>query len=252
MPMTPKLSYSEKLKRFRKEKQDEYARVIISAPVKVPLYQALRFPGVVMIMGDIRSGKTALAHEIARVIHQKKNLPAVLHMPQAPDTVRKKIQKLLPPWMTAVTSRTQWPKGSVVIYDEAAQSAHARRTQSGQAVELDDLLAISGQRQQLILFISHHSRKLDLNVCTAVHRIIWKKPTYAHQLWERNEMTDFTSKAFDFFKTITGETTRKKVSLVLDFDNFRFMQCTNNLPPWWNDDLSCLFRDVQRMGRGVL
>ncbi|MBA7550281.1 hypothetical protein ES705_42791 [subsurface metagenome] len=114
------------------------------------------------------------------------------------------------------------------------------------------MLAISGQRQQLILFISHHSRKLDLNICTAVHRIIWKKPTYAHQLWERDEMTDFTSKAFDFFNKIKGEVTRKKASLVLDFDNFRFMQCTNSLPPWWSDDLSCLFQDVQRIGKGVI
>ncbi len=93
--MTPKLSYSEKLKRFRKGKQEEYARVILSDPQRVPLYQALRYPGVIIIMGDIRSGKTGLAHEIARILHQKKRLPAVVHMPQAPDNIRKKIQKSL-------------------------------------------------------------------------------------------------------------------------------------------------------------
>ncbi|GAH95102.1 unnamed protein product, partial [marine sediment metagenome] len=118
----------------------------------------------------------------------------------------------------------------------------SRRSQSGDAVELDDLLAISGQRQQLILFISHHSRKLDLNICTAVHRIIWKRPTYAHRLWEREEMSDFTTKAFDFFKGIKGVLIQKKTSLVLDLDNFRFLQTTNNLPPWWSDEISCLFQ----------
>ena len=249
--MTPKVSFTEKLKRWRKDKQEDYARVIISAPVKVPLYQAMRFPGVTIIMGDIRSGKTALAHDIARQMHDRKKVPTVVHMPRTPEVIRKKIQKQIPPWMQVVTTRSQWPKNSVVIYDEAAQSAHARRTQSGEAIELDDLLAISGQRQQLILFISHHSRKLDLNVCTAVHRIIWKRPTYAHQLWERDELTDFTSKAFDFFKGIKGDIARKKAGLVLDFDNFRFLQITNGLPPWWSDDLSCLFQDVQKIVKGV-
>jgi hypothetical protein len=250
--MTPKMSWGDKLKRYRKDKAENYAKAIITPPTKVPLYQVLRFPGVVIIMGDIRSGKTGLAHEITHQLHTKRGLPAIIHMPKVPLDIRNRIQKQVPPWMTVVDNRSKWPKDVVVIYDEAAQSAHARRGQSGDAVELDDLLAISGQRRQLILFISHHSRKLDVNVCTAVHRIIWKRPTYAHQLWERDEMSDFTAKAFDFFKGIRGEIAQKKASLVLDFDNFRFLQTTNNLPPWWNDDLSCLFQDVQVKQREVM
>ena len=249
--MTPTLSWSERLKRYRKEKADNYARTILSPPNKVGIYQAMRFPGVAVIMGDIRSGKTGLAHEIARQMHDRRGVPAVVHMPHTPETIRRRIQKQLPAWMQVVSTRAQWPKGAVVIYDEAAQSAHARRTQSGEAIELDDLLAISGQRQQFILFISHFSRKLDLNVCTAVHRIIWKRPTYAHQLWERDELTDFTSKAFDFFKGVKRDIAQKKAGLVLDFDNFRFLQITNSLPPWWSDDLSCLFQDVQKRTKGV-
>jgi len=114
---------------------------------------------------------------------------------------------------------------------------------------LDDLLAIAGQREQLILFISHYSRKLDLNVCTAVHRIIWKRPTYAHQLWERDEMADFTSKAYDFFKKITGQVAQKKACLVLDMENFGFCQCNNKLPPWWTDRLSRIFKEVQTQNK---
>jgi len=250
--MTPKLSWSEKLKRHRKDKAEDYARSILEPPVKVPLYTALRFPGVTMIMGDIRSGKTGLAHEIANQMHARRGLPAVIHMPKAPVEIRRKVQRMVPDWMTVVDSRTAWPKDVVVIYDEAAQSAHSRRSQSGDAVELDDLLAISGQRRQLILFISHHSRKLDINVCTAVHRIIWKRPTYAHQMWERDELSDFTAKAFDFFRGIRGDIAQKKASLVLDFDSFRFLQTTNTLAPWWNDDLSCLFQDVQRVKKEVM
>ena len=242
--MTPKLSWAEKLKRYRKDKAEDYAKTILSAPGKVNLYSAMRLPGVAIIMGDIRSGKTGLAHTIAYEYHKRRHLPAILHLPHLNDIQRKKVQKLVPPWMKVAAKRSQWPQRAVVIYDEAAQSAHARRSQSGDAMELDDLLSIAGQREQLILFISHYSRKLDLNVCTGVHRIIWKRPTFAHQLWEREEMADFTGRAYDFFRQIKGELAQKKAVLILDMDNFAFHQCTNKLPPWWSDELSCIFRDM--------
>jgi hypothetical protein len=250
--MTPKqVSWTEKLKRYRKDKAEEYAKTVLQPPPKSTLYQVLPFPGLILIMGDRRWGKTGLAHEIANQMNKHRGLPAVVHMPNVvPDNIRRRIQRLLPKWMKVVTNRNEWPKKSVVIYDEAAQTAHARRSQSGDAIELDDLIGISGQREQLIIFIAHHSRKLDLNVITEVNRIIWKKPTYAHQLFERDEVADFSMRAYDFFAGIKGTIPRKKAALVLDFDNFSFKQTNNKLPPWWCDDLSCLFQDVQRV-RGV-
>jgi len=242
---TKKQDQSNKLKKYRQQKAEEYARAILSTPQKANLYSLIPYPGVVMIMGDIRTGKTGLAHEIADEMHRRRNLLAILHMPRIDDKLRRAIQRIVPRWMTVTAKRSQWKDRAIVIYDEAAQSAHARRSQSGDAVELDDLLAIAGQREQLILFISHYSRKLDLNVCTAVHRIIWKRPTYAHQLWERDEMADFTSKAYDFFKGIKGEIAQKKACLVLDMEDFGFFQCTNKLPSWWTDRLSRIFKEIQ-------
>lgn len=243
--MTPKNGQANKLKKYRQQKADEYAKVILSPPRKASLYSIIPYPGVVMVMGDIRTGKTAVAHEIASEMHSRRNLPAILHMPRMDEKQRKSLQRIIPRWMKVTTKRSQWKDKAVVIYDEAAQSAHARRSQSGDAMELDDLLAIAGQREQLIVFISHYSRKLDLNVCTAVHRIIWKRPTYAHQLWERDEMADFTTKAYDFFKGIKGKVAQQKACLVLDMENFAFLQCNNKLPPWWTDRLSRIFKEMQ-------
>ncbi len=247
-----KTSWTEKLKTYRKNKAEEYAKTVLQVPPKAPLYRLLPFPGLILIMGDRRGGKTALAHEIAHQVNGRRNLPAVVHMPRiVPDNIRRRIHRLLPKWMKVVTNRNEWPKNSVVIYDEAAQTAHARRSQSGDAVELDDLIGISGQRNQLIIFIAHHSRKLDLNVVTEVNRIIWKKPTYAHQLFERDEVSDFSMRAYDFFAAIKGDVARKKAALVLDFDDFGFYQTKNKLAPWWCEDLSRLFQDVQRI-KGVM
>ena len=234
-----------KLKKWREKKAEDYARAIMSVPGNRNLYSTIPYPGVVMIMGDIRTGKTGCAHEISYLMHQKRDLPAILHVPRANEKLRKTVQHLVPKWMKVTNNRKNWKDGAVVIYDEAAQSAHSRRAQSGDAIELDDLLAMAGQRQQLIIFISHYSRKLDLNVCTAIHSIIWKQPTYAHQLWERDEMADFTGKAYDWFKAIKGERARQKACLVLNMKDFGFSQCNNALPPWWSDRLSRIFKEIQ-------
>lgn len=240
---------TNKLKKLREKKSEEYAKAILSIPQKTSLYSAIPYPGVVMIMGDIRTGKTGCAHDISYLMHARRNLPAMLHIPRADEKLRKSIQRLVPDWMRVTTKRTDWKDGSVVIYDEAAQSAHSRRAQSAEAIELDDLLAIAGQREQLIIFISHYSRKLDLNVCTAVHRIIWKRPTYAHQLWERDEMADFTGKAYDHFRGIKGDVAKKRACLILNMEDFGFLQCNNSLPKWWTDRLSRIFKEIQLNGR---
>lgn len=106
--MAPKESQANKLKRYRAQKSEEYARIILSTPRKVSLYSVIPYPGVVMIMGDIRTGKTALAHEIAGEMHHKRNLPAILHMPRMDEKQRKSLQRVTPSWMKVTTKRSQW------------------------------------------------------------------------------------------------------------------------------------------------
>lgn len=247
-----KSPWSTRLKKWRRDKQEEYAKAILSPPVSTTLYSVMPYPGIALVMGARREGKTGVAHEIAHQYHSRRKLPAVLHLPFAPDNVRKRIQKLIPPWMKVVTHLSEWPKNCVVICDEAAQSGHARRTQSGQAVQLDNLVGVSGQRNQMIIFVSHHSRKLDLNIVHEVDLILWKRPTYAHQMFEREELSDFTMRAYDFFQSIKGLKARKQATLAMDFHQLRFLKFNNKLPPWWSDELSRLFQNIQAGGKGVL
>ncbi len=247
--MTPKKKdWTAELKKLRNGKAENYAKTILTDPAKTTMTRALPFPGVELIMGHRRRGKSGLAHRIAEEYHKRKKVGAVLHLPAyVPIAMRKDVQKLLPNWMKVVTSTDEWPINTVVIYDEAAQSAHARRSQSGNAVKLDNLVSISGQRNQLILAVSHHSRKVDLNLVHEVDGIIWKQPTMAHAMFERDEMTDFTYKAYTFFNSIKGEVARKKANLMIDLNKFEFLTFTNTLPGWWSDKLSKLFQDIEQM-----
>lgn len=256
-----KKTFFDQLREWRKSKEEQYAKAVMGKPVKGTILKSIAFPGVVLILGRRRFGKTGTAHAIACEMHKSRKLPAIVHLPPAtPMEIKKRIEKLVPPWMKVTTKKEEWPKRSVVIYDEAAQTAHARRTQSGAAVELDNLIGVSGQREQLLIFICHHTKKLDPNVVREVNRIIWKQPTYAYQLFERDELTDFTMKAFDFFADLrkgrpyndTVNRLLKRTNLVLDFDDFRFLSFENKLPSYWTDDLSNLFEDISKVGHKVL
>ncbi len=240
-----RLSNVEKLKRWRAAHDESYAKVIMDPPIPSTLLRSVPFPGLVLIMGAKGMGKSALAHDIAFQLHNRRHLPSVMHLPTAPQKIITDVKRLLPDWYTVVSSTAKWPNHCVVIWDETSQGAHARRTQSNDAIELDNLMGISRQREQLIIFISHHSRKLDPNVIRDVDRIAWKSPTYAHWIFERNEFSDFVLKAIDFFKTIPSPNKAKRTTLMMDFHNFTFSEFRNDLPPYWTERLSHLFEEIR-------
>lgn len=240
-----KLSYSEKLKRWRAKHEEEYARVIMEPPLQTTLMRAIPHPGLVLIMGAKGKGKSALAHGIAHEFNKRKGLPAVMHLPTMPEDLRKDVKKLLPPWYTITLETKKWLNSSIVIWDETSQGAHARRTQSKESLNLDNLMGISRQRNQTIVFIAHHSRKIDPNIIRDVDRIIWKSPTYAHYMFERSELSDFVLKAIDFFDAMPSEMKQKRTSLMMDFHKMVFSEFANKVPPYWSENLSHLFEEIR-------
>ena len=253
-----KKTFLDQLRAWRKDKEEEYARTIMEPPEKSTILKLFTLPAIALILGSRRGGKTASAHKIGETIHNHYGVRVMVHLPPSTSKeIRVRIQKSLPEYMKVTTNKDEWEKNSVVIYDEAAQTAHARRTQSGDAVELDNLIGVSGQRNQFLIFICHHTKKLDPNIVREVNFIVWKRPTYAYQLFERDELSDFTMKAFDYFaalrkgRKLTDTIRRmlKRSNLVLDFNDFRFFTFENSLPAYWTDDLSNLFEDINKVGR---
>lgn len=241
-PMTPKQLWSQKLKKWQKDREEALAKSLMSPPEKTTILRSIPFPGVVVIMGARGKGKTGLAYEIMSQLHSRKHLAgAILY----PELLPRSKRKVLPPWVSVVSSIMALPKSAVCIIDEAAQVAHARRSQSTMAVRLDNLVSISRHRRQLILFISHHSRKLDINLIHDSDRLLWKEPTEAHALFERDELQMFTGKALDFFAGIKGEKARLKATYIMDLHHMKFYSLNNSLPGWWCDTLSNGFQDFR-------
>ena len=246
--MAPKRSWNDRLKRWEDARRERIAIALLSPPEHTTIMQAIPYPGVVLIMGARRKGKSGVAHKIMHVFHQRRHLNGAIYLPPTFLHLKRKLERLVPDWIQVVTSISRLPSNSVVLIDEAAQAAHARRTQSKTSVTLDNLIGISGQRSQLILFVSHHSRKLDPNVVHECDRVLWKPPTYAHALFERDEIHRFTFKALDFFEGLKSDKARLKATLVMDFHHLRFSTFNNELAPWWSEELSHLFEEF---GEGI-
>jgi hypothetical protein len=178
--------------------------------------------------------------------HEKKGIPGAICYPQNPAILKK----LLPAWVKVVTSIKDLPSDYTCVVDEASQIAHARRTSSQGALDTDALSSLSEQKSQLILFITHHSRKFDLNDIQATDLIIWKCPTLADTIFERDELQIYVLRAWEFFQKLDGRSPpnsqftydQLKSTYVMNFRRMEFYTFQNRLPKWWSHELSTVFK----------
>ena len=252
MHLSPKRkAWAEKLRRWEKGQTEEFAKVFLGPPQKITLLKAIPKVGVVVIMGDIRKGKSGLGYEIMDMVHQRRGMGGAVFLPMIAEdkTMQRRVKKLLPSWAEVVTERDKLPKHACILVDEAAEVAHVRRTQSEDSVDLDNFVGIAGQREQVIIFISHHARKLDPNLIHASTLLLWKQPTHAHVMFERDEMQRFTRRAVEVFSELTPKQALK-TTYMMDLHKLRFCTFTNGLPDWWTQELSCIFQDIQGVKNG--
>ena len=234
--MSPK--WMEKEKKWILKHKEKLSRAFMEKPRQIHLRQAIPDKGVIIIMGDRRKGKTGLACQIMDLKHRTANLPGAVCYPEK----LVKLRNLLPSWVTVVTSLKDLPAKSVCLVDEASQVAHARRTQTQDALDLESLVALSEQKDQLILFITHHSRKFDINDVHGSNLIVWKKPSYADTIWEREELQKFVLRAREIFDQEKSVSKQLRLCYAMNLRDFNFYTFTNGLPDWWSHDLSTVFK----------
>ena len=211
---------------------------------KFKFRDAFPSPGVVVVMGKRGSGKTGLAMWVMEEYHKSKGLGGAVF--KAPAAMRK----LLPEWVETPNRIRGIPEDSVVIIDEAQQVANARRSSSNDNLDLAQLVALSRQRNQLIILISHHSRKLDMVDVMDASRIIWKQPSAGQVMFERSELKPFCQRAITKFEEQKGNL--RRMAYVMDFETLKFGFTPAKLPTFWNDGLSTGMAGLDRVGGGTL
>jgi hypothetical protein len=237
----------KKLADWRTKHKEKLAKALLSEPTQTTIGRLIKPTGVVLIMGDRRSGKSVTAFSIMEYFHDKKGIKGAVCYPQ----MNKKLRRLLPKWVMVVTRVKDLPSNCTCIIDEASQVAHARRTSSTAALDMEALVALSEQKGQLILFISHHSRKFDIADVHGSNLIIWKQPTLADTMWERDELQTYVLRAWEFFQKLypvkwnPTKPIPKKVlqaCFVMNLRRMEFYTFRNGLPKFWSVGLSTVFK----------
>lgn len=144
-------------------------------------------------------------------------------------------RKVVPKWVEHRDDIEKLPERAIVLLDEAALRFSARRSQSDGNVLMAGLVALSGQRDQIIIFIAHTARLLDVEQIFDSDLIIYKLPSAAHVSFERKETAQYTR---DARQALLKQRDPRKWAYLIDFHNERQALLKNGLPSFWSNELS--------------
>jgi hypothetical protein len=212
------------------------ARVAVDNQIK-SWKSAIPYKGVVIILGFRGQGKSALAWYImeqCRTFKGKVRPVYVLGMPKAK-------RRYAPKWVKHVDSFKNIPKHAVILVDEAALRFPARRSQSDENIAVAGLNALSRQRDQLIIFVAHTARLLELEAIMDCNVIIYRKPSAAYLKFERRETMEWTTTAR---AQILSKGNPLHWAYVIDLEDDRRGLLRCRLPNFWSEDLSKAWADL--------
>ncbi len=188
-------------------------------------------PSIVIILGKRGSGKSALGYKLLEYLRYTAT-PYVVALPQ-------EARKLLPDWIGMAASLEDVPPKAVVLVDEAYISYHARSSMAAEAKAMSQLVNLSRQREQTLIFVSQEARQVDKNIASSANVVISKDLGILQLEFDRRELSKIATEARQTFATITGD--KRKWGYVYSPDSNFMGLVENSLPTFWTPKLSHIF-----------
>jgi hypothetical protein len=200
----------------------------------------LDFPCIVMLAGRRRMGKSALGYYLLTLAQRLYDVDAYV------KGLPREKWHLLPDYIHPLDpEEPDLPDSAAIFLDEAAMFYYARDFGTSLNKALSILLSISGQKDQLLIFATHYTRKIDIDIITDVDILAFKQPGMMYKRFERREMREFVKEVYEKFKKLPDGEDVRKYSYVLadtcDFEGF----VTNPLPDFWSEELSKAFAGIK-------
>ena len=200
--------------------------------------------GVIVINGHRGEGKSALGWWLAQKMQQKTNKKvAAMGMPTEAQKVFPKrgfgrggIQ-----FVNDLETISRL-KPSIIICDEAAFLAGARRAMSKTNQDWLKLINICRHKDHLLIFIHQQSRQLDVQIMMDADLVLMKRPTQLHLRGARAELAPEIKEAYDLFASMRGNT--KKKVYVVDYHYGAKAMLSASMPTWWTDKVSKAYSSV--------
>ena len=123
-------------------------------------------PAVVLILGKRGSGKSALAYRLLEMFRHR----LAPHVVGAPGQARR----FLPEWVGIVETLDDLPHNSIALIDERYLAYHSRESMVKESTAMPQLLNLSRQRNQTLIFVTQESRQIDKNIASSASVLIFK------------------------------------------------------------------------------
>jgi len=194
----------------------------------------IKHPSVVLIVGRRGSGKSALGYKLPEYLRWKGQI-YVVGLPQ-------KARRFLPVWIGIVPSLEDVPPKSIVLIDESYNLFHSRASASERARILSNLINLSRQREQTLIFVTPEARQIDKNIASSADVIIFKNPGIFQPEFERKELRKIAEEAKRMFAAISVKEKTKWSYVYAPGSDFAGM-LENSLPSFWSSGLSKSYAD---------
>ena len=191
----------------------------------------VKHPSVILIKGARGSGKSCLGYYLLEVISHKFTLQKTIVGFPNDQTL------LLPHDIQCIDDITTLPPNSITLIDEAGLKFYARTWQEEEHTIIGQLIDYSRQNQMTIIFITHHTRKLDINIITDIDMLIMKKPSLFHSKFERPEIRALTKEADEFFAQVQD----KPIYYSWIYSDEYIGAALNATPSFWSEKLSVIY-----------
>jgi hypothetical protein len=195
----------------------------------------IKHPCVILIIGNRGSGKSALSYKILEYMRWQGKM-YVVGLPE-------KARKILPDWIGSIPALEDAPPDSIILIDESYLSLHARSSSSQHSREISNLINLSRQRGQTLIFVSQEARQIDMNIASSANMVIIKNPGILQMDFERVQFRKLLAEATRMFAAIDKD--KNKWSYVYAPEaNFVGMM-ENSLPSFWTPGLSKAYADAK-------
>jgi hypothetical protein len=193
--------------------------------------EVVTHPSVVLIVGRRGSGKSALGYRLLELFRYKADTYVV--------GVPKSASSLLPEWIGLVSSLQEVPSRAVALVDEAYLRYHARGSMAQESKAMSQLINISRQKEQTIVFVTQEARQVDRNIASSADVVAFKDLGMLQLEFDRPELNKLAAQAKAAFETVKGN--KRQWSFVHAPDTSFTGLLENSLPAFWSDGLSHAF-----------
>jgi len=195
------------------------------------LLRLIPHPSIVIILGKRGAGKSALGYRLLELFRWVASC-YVIGLP-------KDARKYLPDWIGMSTILEDVPPKSVVLVDEAYMPYHARSSMAAESKAMSQLVNLSRQREQTLIFVSQEVRQLDKNIASSANVVIFKDLNFLQLEFDRRELNKIAANAQQAFATLSGDKRGQAYVYSPDSDFMGLVE--NSLPTFWKEKLSHAF-----------